>query len=100
MAAARESTAIVFNNGSSSHIFLEGEIPSPLDFSYTRGISGGMDAAGTDGISYPVIYDLRTLGRVTPVKDQGAVGSCWAFATYGSLESSLLKREIGSPVWR
>ncbi len=71
--SAREGTTIVFNNGSSSHIFLDGEIPSPLDFSYTRGISADMDAvAPVEAVSYPILYDLRTLGRVTPVKDQGA----------------------------
>ncbi len=41
-------------------------------------------------VAYPASYDLRTLGRVTPVKDQGPCGSCWSFATYGSLESSIL----------
>ncbi len=40
--------------------------------------------------SYPASYDLRTLGRVSPVKDQGAYGTCWAFAGLGSLESGLL----------
>jgi C1A family cysteine protease len=40
--------------------------------------------------SFPATYDLRTLGKVTPVKDQGSAGTCWAFATYGSLESYLM----------
>lgn len=41
-------------------------------------------------IDFPSKYDLREINRVTPVKDQGKNGSCWAFAAYGSLESWLM----------
>lgn len=41
----------------------------------------------------PESFDLRNEGRVTPVRNQGPNGSCWAFATYGSAESVLLPRE-------
>ena len=40
--------------------------------------------------TYPATYDLRTLGKVSPVENQGSCGSCWTFATFGSLESYLL----------
>ena len=43
----------------------------------------------------PAFYDLRTTGVMTPVKDQGQYGTCWAFACMGSLEASTLKAGVG-----
>ena len=39
----------------------------------------------------PVYYDLRQEGYVTPVKNQGPDGNCWAFACIAVLESCILK---------
>jgi C1A family cysteine protease len=66
-----------------------GYIPSPVDLSHLT----GLPAFQFQMISFPASYDLRTTGKLTPVKDQGNCGSCWAFATYGSLESNLLTAE-------
>jgi len=59
-----------------------GFIPPPLDLSHMKG--------GPYRGDFPAAYDLRNEGKLTPVKDQGACGSCWAFATYASMESHLL----------
>ncbi len=39
----------------------------------------------------PVKFDLRNYSWVTPVKDQGFMGACWAFGNMAALESSLLR---------
>jgi C1A family cysteine protease len=47
---------------------------------------------GLDGA--PTSYDSRRVmgeNYVSSVKDQGNLGSCWTFATYGSMESGILR---------
>lgn len=67
--------------------FLDGHqiglVPSPIELSYISDISVPKAA------SAPAYYDLRALNRLTSVKDQGTAGTCWAFASYSSLESHL-----------
>lgn len=47
-------------------------------------------APAYDG-ALPDSYDLRDYNLVTPVKDQGSNGNCWAFSSIASLESCILK---------
>jgi C1A family cysteine protease len=63
--------------------YATGALPTPFDFNH-------LSSSVRPAVSLPAAYDLRALNKVTPVKDQGGAGTCWAHATYGSLESYLL----------
>ena len=45
----------------------------------------------SDGL--PASYSWRAQNLLTPVRDQGACGSCWAFGTVGPLEANILIRD-------
>ena len=86
-----------FSKGPQLQITAEGHTlgyaPSSIDRTHLRTAVAFLTK---DELGQPVSYDLRTLGRVTSVKDQGGCGSCWAFATMASLESSLLTAGEGT----
>jgi uncharacterized repeat protein (TIGR01451 family) len=63
---------------------------NPVNFDYLKNV---LIFPADESENLPSYYDLRLLGRVTPVKDQDTLGTCWDFATMGSLESSLLPGE-------
>lgn len=45
----------------------------------------------------PASFNWKTEGMVTPARDQQGCGSCWAFASTGTLESKLLMK--GKPAY-
>ena len=68
-----------------------GLIPPPVDLSYLD--RQEIPQALRPRMVLAPAYDLRPLGKVTPVRNQGAYGTCWAFATLGSMESYLMPGE-------
>lgn len=78
-----------------------GLLLSPTDLSHLRralqmksSLRKGLLMAGA---ALPSKWDSRGMGWVTPVRDQGDYGTCWAFATAAALETAELKASPGSP---
>ncbi|MHC1681733.1 MAG: lectin like domain-containing protein [Clostridiaceae bacterium] len=78
-----ETGRSLYNTGD----YKTGLIPSPVE------IQGS--SSDTLTASLPSKFDLRGIpGKLSPIRNQGSSGSCWAFATYGSLESVLRPRVV------
>lgn len=65
-----------------------GLIPSPVSRPWVTEMP--VLGASPGSSAYPATFDLRNSGKVTPVRDQTYFGTCWAFASLASVESSLM----------
>ena len=83
-ARARKAGRTAFRDGTRAS---GGLVPSPLALPHLDRMPILRDR------TLPAVYDLRTLGRLTPVKDEGDCDAGWAFASYASLESSLMPKK-------
>ncbi|MBC7411325.1 MAG: hypothetical protein H7331_02575, partial [Bacteroidia bacterium] len=68
-----------------------GLVPEPVTVDY----SNYQPNSNIRTTALPAIYDMRTTGGITSVKNQGACGSCWLFPTMGSIESRWKRLGMG-----
>jgi C1A family cysteine protease/PKD repeat protein len=66
-----------------------GYVPGPFNLHFDERYVKEISKKSVQAL--PSSYNLRTLGYVTPVKDQGPVGACWSFSTMGAIESRWLR---------
>lgn len=49
--------------------------------------------SGGESLILPAKYDLRDYGAVLPARNQGKLGTCWAFASLNALQTVLMPEE-------
>ena len=73
-----------------------GYIPPPADMRHLKDIPVEKRVTMAS-LTYDPVFDWRTSGKVTPVKNQNPCGTCWIFGTLAALESKVLIQEGGAP---
>ncbi|RKX24353.1 MAG: hypothetical protein DRP47_11510, partial [Candidatus Zixiibacteriota bacterium] len=68
-----------------------GFIPPRVDLSHLAvAPAKSADRFAASPSQLPIRFDWRTLGKVTPVKNQSSCGACYSFASMANLESRVL----------
>lgn len=87
------SYSIVYEKGGVSYHYEDENSNTVTLFEKNTGFS---ESRGRKNSSFPAKYDSRDYGCVTPVKNQGDLGTCWAVSTAGVLETNAVKRGLST----
>lgn len=81
-----EGSAIT-NCGEPQKVINDTTLPTTIRYNGEPIILNPLPISGSASDSY---FNLRDQGLVTPVKNQGSMGACWAFGAAGAFESAFL----------
>ncbi len=93
---AETSSRVLNLDFSSQQLSLDLSDPTP---DLSGALSSQLDSANSDIVNsqeitatatLPSSWDWRSFGVLTPIKDQGNYGTCWAFSQNGTVEANIL----------